>query len=94
MTKPRQFSYDGLFGRSTRLSFDAQNFYVQIDAKQQVVLLTDVLSLSKTGTKLNSRYVWELTYHADGKSTAIRFRPKNTLWNANFRNFYIYLDDI
>lgn len=92
----RQISFDGMMTQTELVQFDDTAVYIGRGDAPRVVPFAHILSLAKTGTKLNNRYFWELAFHTAETTEKrwIQFRPNNTLWNRNFWQFHALLSEI
>lgn len=90
----KQISLDGIVNQTQLLQFDETSVYIGRGDEEIMISFEDVLSLSKTSTKLNNRYFWELILFVKktNKSITVQFRPNNTLWNKNFPQFHALLN--
>ena len=59
----RQISFDGMLTQTELVQFDDTAVYIGRGDALREVPFEHILSLSKTGTKVNNRYFWELAFH-------------------------------
>ena len=92
----RQISFDGMLTQTELVQFDDTAVYIGRGDAPRVVPFAHILSLAKTGTKINNRYFWELAFHTAETTEKrwIQFRPNNTLWNRNFWQFHALLSEV
>lgn len=92
----KQISLDGIIKQTQLVQFDETSVYIGRGGEEIVVRFEDVFSLSKTGTKLNNRYFWELILFIKEKNKkfTVQFRPNTTLWNKNFSQFHTLLSQV